>query len=135
MMGTGYSGENTTGFASPAGDSIEGTIDLAEVLELRRPSRFPVRVDGEALLKRGVHRGDILVVDTAAGLTDGCLVVAAVSGEMRVCIARKSRAGWKLSCSIRQDSEVLESDPIGNVVVDGDVTIWGVVTGLVRETP
>ena len=44
---TGYDGGNTTGFASPAGDSLEGPIDLSEILDLRRPNRYPVRVLGK----------------------------------------------------------------------------------------
>jgi DNA polymerase V len=42
-----YNGGNTTGFASPAGDNLEGRIDLAAMLDLSRPRRYPVRVEGE----------------------------------------------------------------------------------------
>lgn len=42
-----YNGGNTTGFASPAGDSLDSPIDLAESLDLRRPNRYPVRVTGD----------------------------------------------------------------------------------------
>jgi DNA polymerase V len=38
--GDGYDGGNTTGFVSPAGDALEGPIDLAAVLDLGRPSRW-----------------------------------------------------------------------------------------------
>jgi DNA polymerase V len=34
-----YASGNMTGFVSPAGDSLEGTINLSEVLDLRQPSR------------------------------------------------------------------------------------------------
>ena len=56
-----YDGSNTTGFVSPAGDAIEGPIDLSEILDLRRPHRYPVRVSGDALRERGIHPGDILM--------------------------------------------------------------------------
>ena len=46
----GYDGSNTTGFVSPAADALEGPIDLAALLDLRRPHRYPVRVLGEALV-------------------------------------------------------------------------------------
>ena len=42
-MTNGYDGGNTTGFASPTSDSLEGPIDLSDVLDLRRPHRYPVR--------------------------------------------------------------------------------------------
>ncbi len=58
---TGYDGGNTTGFASPAGDSLEGPINFSEILGLRRPNRYPVRVQGEALTDRSILAGDILI--------------------------------------------------------------------------
>jgi DNA polymerase V len=33
----GYGRSNTTGFMSPAADALEGPIDLAALLDLRRP--------------------------------------------------------------------------------------------------
>ena len=36
----GYDGSNTTGFVSPASDALEGTVDLAALLDLRRPHRY-----------------------------------------------------------------------------------------------
>ena len=37
----GYDGSNTTGFVSPAADALEGPIDLAGLLDLRRPTATP----------------------------------------------------------------------------------------------
>ncbi|MGC9270965.1 hypothetical protein [Acidiphilium sp.] len=54
-------GGNTTGFASPAVDSLEGPIDPAEILNLRRANRYPARVSGEALIEQGILPGDILI--------------------------------------------------------------------------
>ena len=51
-----YKGDETTGFQSPAQDYIEPVIDLAAVLDLRRPGRYPVRVVGQALRERGILR-------------------------------------------------------------------------------
>ena len=53
----GYTGAETTGFVSPAGDHLEGPIDLSDVLDLRKPNRYPVRVLGEALARRGEAAG------------------------------------------------------------------------------
>ncbi len=39
--GDEYDGSNATGFVSPAGDALEGPVDLAEDLDLRRPNRYP----------------------------------------------------------------------------------------------
>lgn len=61
-----YDGSNTTGFVSPAADALEGPVDLAAMLDLRRPHRYPVRVLGQALVERGILPGDVLIADTAA---------------------------------------------------------------------
>ena len=61
-----YRGDQTTGFQSPAQDYVEGVVDLAGMLDLRRPNRYPVRVKGQALRERGIHHGDILIADAAA---------------------------------------------------------------------
>ncbi len=61
-----YKGDDTTGFQSPAQDRIEGVVDLAALLDLPRPGRYPVRAKGQALAARGIHDGDILVADAAA---------------------------------------------------------------------
>lgn len=59
-----YQGDETTGFQSPAQDHVEAVPDLADLLELRRPQRYAVRVKGDGLKARGIHSGDILVVNT-----------------------------------------------------------------------
>ncbi|WP_168200143.1 hypothetical protein [Acetobacter vaccinii] len=45
-MMAAYTGARTTGFASPATGAVEGPIDLAAVLSLTAPGRYPVRVAG-----------------------------------------------------------------------------------------
>ena len=62
-----YRGDETTGFQSPAQDHIEPVLDLAQLLDLRRPQRYPVRVIGQALSARGIHHGDVLVVNGTLG--------------------------------------------------------------------
>ena len=75
----GYDGSNTTGFVSPAADALEGPIDLAAMLDLRRPHRYPVRVLGEALRERGILPGDVLIANTAAPPTHGRVATPARS--------------------------------------------------------
>ncbi|WP_395495166.1 hypothetical protein [Acetobacter sp. KSO5] len=79
---TGYAGDRTTGFASPAADAIEGPIDLSEVLDLRRPSRYPVRVRGATFAARGILDGDVLIADTAGQQASGQLVIACAAGQV-----------------------------------------------------
>ncbi len=48
-----YNGGNTTGFVSPAGDSLEGRIDLGEILDLTRPQPLPGARGPATLWPRG----------------------------------------------------------------------------------
>ena len=62
---SGYTGGKNTGFVSPTGDALEGTINLPEIFDLHRPSRYLIQVAGNALVFRGILSNDILVVDAA----------------------------------------------------------------------
>jgi len=119
----GYDGSNTTGFVSPAGDAIEGPIDLSHILDLRRPHRYPVRVSGDALRERGIHPGDILIADAAAMPAAGRVVIAMVFGDVLVCQLTFRRGQWWLK-------------PAGPgrepVAVQGEAEVWAVIAGLVR---
>jgi len=120
-----YKGDRTTGFASPAADHVDGTVDLSAVLDLQRPSRFPVRVTGDALHSRGIRHSDVLVVDTSLAPTTGAIVVASVGDEMRVCEIVRDKRGWWLRPSSPHDEAIAIED-------GSDVAIWAVVTALVR---
>ncbi len=119
-----YNGGNTTGFVSPAGDALEGPIDLSAVLDLRRPSRYPVRVWGEALRERGIHPGDILIADAAAAPATGKVCVAFVHGEVLVATLAFRRGAWWLYPSAEGPEPV--------AVAGEAAEVWAIVCGLVR---
>ena len=79
-MGT-YQGDDTTGFQSPAQDYIEPVIDLAQILDLRRPGLYPVRVIGQELRSRGIQAGDILIANADSEPMSGKVCVALLHGE------------------------------------------------------
>jgi len=125
-MSMAYQGDRTTGFASPAADDIEGTIDLmSEALDLRRPSRYPVRVEGDVLLGRSIRHGDILVVDAAIAPRPGVVVIASVGDELRVCELTQRDGEWWLRTSTPGSADIAVDEAT-------DVSIWAVVSGLVR---
>ena len=117
----GYKGDDTTGFQSPAQDYVEDVVDLAAVLDLRGPGRYPVRVKGQALAARGIRDGDILVADAAAEPKPGKVCVAMVGGD--VILATLTR---------RDETRVLvpSSGPI--ITIADDVEVWAIVQALVR---
>ena len=119
-----YDGGNTTGFVSPASDSLEGPIDLSEILDLRRPHRYPVRVKGDALVERGIREGDILIADAAAPPAAGKVVIAMVQGDVLVCQLALRDGSWWLQPSGKV--------PALHVVAEDEIEIWAIVAGLVR---
>jgi len=117
----GYLGDNTTGFQSPAQDYVEDVIDLAAMLDLRRPGRYPVRVTGQALASRGIRDGDILVADAAAEPKPGKVCVAMVGGDVILATLTKRDEEWVLVPS----SGII-------ITIADDVEVWAIVQALVR---
>lgn len=121
MTARAYKGDSTTGFQSPATDYIEGVPDLAELLELRRPQRFAVRVRGEGLRARGIYGGDILVVNSDAEPVSGKVCVAFVLGDVVLAILSERDGEWWLE----------PSDQPAQPVSD-DTEVWAMISALVR---
>ena len=120
----GYDGSNTTGFVSPAADALEGPVDLAALLDLRRPHRYPVRVLGDALLDRGILSGDVLIADTAAPPKHGRVAIVMLHGEV-----------WVAEIAFREGQWWMRPGRAGRPLVplDGDdAEVWAVVAALVR---
>jgi DNA polymerase V len=115
-----YQGDETTGFQSPAQDHIEGSIDLAAMLDLRRPSIYPVRVKGEGLKARGIRHGDVLVVNAAADPQPGKVCVAILDGEVILATLLMKDGLWWLNTRHSQRE------------VHDDTEIWAIVEALVR---
>ena len=90
-MNARYAGDRTAGFAGPASDSVEGPIDLSQTLDLKNPSRYPVRVRGATFAARGIPDGDILLADTAGSPQAGQLVIVWAAG--RVLLAELQKRG------------------------------------------
>ena len=120
-----YNGGNTTGFVSPAQDAIEGPVDLSDVLDLRRPHRYPVRVLGECWPERGIFAGDVLIVDAAAEPRNGQVCVALLLGDVVLAMLRQRRGAWFLLPSRADGAPVLVDEEAG-------CEIWGIVRSLVR---
>ena len=120
----GYTGGNTTGFASPAGDALEGTINLAEILDLRRPSRYLVRVAGNALSGRGILSGDVLVVDAAVPPAHGKVAVVMLDGATLIGTLAFRHGRWWMT-SGRPDIQPIQ-------IAGDEAEIWAVGVGLVR---
>ena len=114
-----------TGFPSPAGEWVEPSLNLHNLLILHPATTFFVRVKGDAMVGAGIHDDDIVGVDRTPELADQQVIVA-ILGD---------------TCTIRR----LEVLP-GSIVLHAahpaylplDVThrldfhVWGVVTFVIH---
>ena len=117
-----YQGDDTTGFQSPAQDYIEPVIDLAQILDLRRPGLYPVRVVGHELRARGIYHGDILIANAAAEPAAGKVCVAFLHGEVILATLTRDENTWWLAPSAAR----------AVVPVTEEVEIWAIIDKLVR---
>jgi len=117
-----YTGAETTGFMSPARDHVDSVIDLADILDLRRPSRYVVRVKGDDLRGRGIRDGDRLVVDATEPAVHGAIAVVFADGDASLAVVCNERG--------RKVLRTGRGEPIM-----GDAEIWAVATALIRERP
>ncbi|MBD1555156.1 LexA family protein [Pseudomonas typographi] len=121
-----YSFRVPAGFPSPATDHLEHAISLDELLNLRAPHIYLVRIEGESMVGAGIFDGDLVVVDRAIEPAHGHIVIAAINGEP-LC-KRLHRRGQEVALL----SENRRFPP--RYILDGDeLQIWGVVTFSVRS--
>jgi DNA polymerase V len=113
------------GFASPADDHLEGTVDLNELLVHHPAATFFLRVSGNSMIGVGIHEGDLLVVDRSIDAKDGSIVIAALNGQLTV--KRLSYADGEVSLV----PENPEFQPMPVLEFD-ELVIWGCVTNVIH---
>lgn len=116
-----YQGDETTGFQSPAQDHVEAVPDLADLLELRRPQRYAVRVKGNGLKARGIHSGDILVVNTDGEPRTGKVCVAFLHGDVVLAVLTEKDGTWWLEPANQPAQPITE-----------ETEVWAMIAALVR---
>lgn len=89
MARSQIAGSVVAGFPSPAEQYLEPPLDLNELLVKRPAATYFVRVQGDSMTGRGIHDGDLLVVDRSLDPRDGDVVIAAVDGDFTVKTLRK----------------------------------------------
>lgn len=90
------------------------------------PATFFVRVAGDSMVDAGILDGDILVVDKSLASQNGDVVIASVDGDFTVKYLRKRGARVSLEAANAKYKPIVLSSEM-------ELTIWGVVTGLVRR--
>ncbi len=115
----------SAGFPSPAGDYMEGKLDLNRHLIRHPAATFFVRVTGDSMIGAGIHSGDLLIVDRAIEPADGKVVVVALDGELTV-----KRLSMRNGCVmlLPENERYL---PIA-ITSEHQFEIWGVVTNVIH---
>jgi len=108
-------------FEFPTGEAIS----LDDLVNLRGPGTYLVRVEGDSMQGAGIFSGDLLVVDKAGEAVRGKIVIGVINGEPMV--KRLDFSG---------DNPVLRSEnprfPPRYVLEGEDFSVWGVVTHSIR---
>ena len=115
------------GFPSPADDFVERRLSLDAHLIRQPASTFLVRVAGDDLAGAGIHDGDLLVVDRAAPVTAGSLVVAVSAGTFALHRVGRDAGGRR----VLQSADPAAPDPVRRA--DGEVALWGVARWVIHR--
>lgn len=116
--------------AAAAGPPIEAVLANETVAVpadlVRRPDSFALKVHGDSMCDAGILDGDVVIVESRPSAESGQTVVAEIDGEATVKRFHRERGG-----RIRLQPANDRYEPI--LVRDRDVTIRGVVVGLLRR--
>lgn len=113
------------GFPSPAGDYMEGKLDLNQYLVKHPAATFFVRVTGDSMIEKGIHSGDILIVDRSLDPKDGNIVIAVVDSEPTVKQLEKRNGKLRLLPANKNYEPVEVSE-------QQSFEIWGIVTNVIH---
>ncbi len=120
-----YEANVSAGFPSPAGDHVEGKLDLNEHLVRRPAATYFVRAEGESMRDAGIFSGDLLIVDRGVNPKSGDIVIAVVHGDLTVKRLKGTQRGWKLTAANSSFADIS--------LTESGCEIWGVVTHSIRQ--
>lgn len=109
-------------------DKAPGAVDLSldQVLRMRAPGTYLVRVDGDSMQGAGIFSGDILVVDRSRDAVRGNIIIAVINNEP-IC-KRLDYCG---------SNPVLRSEnpkyPPRYIMEGDEFSSWGVVVSSLRD--
>jgi len=116
----------SAGFPSPAMDFIDLSIDLNKQLIKHPSATFYGRVKGQSMQDKGIHDGDLLVIDKSLEPIDGKIAVCYIDGEFTVkTIKLEAGVCWLVPANENYQ-------PI-KVTSDNELIIWGIVTHVIKS--
>lgn len=115
------------GFPSPAEDFLEPPISLDELLQLKAPHVYLMRVLGDSMRDCGIFDGDVIIVDRSLEAVSGDVVVVSLNREPLVKRLFFHRGG---GASLHSDNPRFA--PI-RLKEEDELQLWGVVTTSLRH--
>jgi DNA polymerase V len=109
------------GFPSPAEDFVETNLDISKKIVKNPASTFLVKARGDSMIEKGIHDGDILVVDKSLQPQNNSIVIAYIDGEFTV------KRFFKKQNKVFLYPANKNYNPI-TVTSENDFLVWGVVT-------
>jgi len=101
-------------------------LSLDDLMQIRAPWTYLVKIEGESMQGIGMYSGDLLVVDRSVEAKHGDIVIAAVNGEP-VCKRMCHEHGVLV---LRSENPKYPS----RYIMEGDTfEVWGVVRFSVRD--
>jgi DNA polymerase V len=101
-------------------------VSLDDLMHIRAPATYLVRVEGDSMTGAGIFSGDLLVVSKDKEPKRGCIIIGVIDGE--ACVKRLDFDGMH---------PVLRSEnrkyPPRYILENDRFEIWGVVTHSLRD--
>ncbi|MPR37178.1 LexA family protein [Salmonirosea aquatica] len=119
-------GNSTTGFASPADDYIETTLDLNEYHNIKKHACFLVEAVGDSMIDAGITEDDLLIVDTSLDYRENDIVICCLNGSYKAKMIQRRKG---ILCLISRNPLF---DPI-EIQEHDDLRVFGVVKGFSRN--
>lgn len=101
-------------------------LSLDELLNIRAPATYLVRVDGDSMQGAGIFSRDLLVVDKSAEPVHGDIVIGVVNGEP-MCKRLEFVSGMPV---LRSENPRF---PTRYILEDDEFSVWGVVRYSLRD--
>lgn len=121
-----FSDRISAGFPSPATDYLEPGLDLNEFLVNNKAASFLFTVTGVSMIGAGIMDGDKVIVDRSLTPRSGDIVIAALDDEYTIKRLYFDDTGVRLEPANPRYQTI--------TLTEGrELTIWGVVTGVVRK--
>ena len=117
---------NEPAFHASGDDYAQPAIDLNEQLVKNKSTTFFMRVNSDAMIGSGIHKGDVVIVDRSIPSKSGKVIIALLDGEMLIRRLDITEGKKRLIPSTKKLSAIEINDA-------HTFSVWGVVTYVIHN--